>query len=86
MNLCGTMIYNKIKNLDLDTGMVGHDITATCFLNSDKPRLIKTIPLHTERIKSGKQLKKKKKPLSYVPTGEVRRKKKVTNSQIVEKQ
>lgn len=53
------MIYNKIKNLDLDTGMVGHDITATCFLNSDKPRLIKTIPLHTERIKSGKQLKKK---------------------------
>lgn len=41
-------------------GVIGHDVTATGFLISDKPGLIKTIPLHTERMKVGKQLRKKK--------------------------
>lgn len=37
---------------------VEHAITAARFLNSDQHGLIKTIPLHTERMNSGKQLGK----------------------------
>lgn len=39
-------------------GAVEHAITAARFLNSDQHGLIKTIPLHTERMNSGKQLGK----------------------------
>lgn len=37
---------------------VEHAIIAAHFLNSDQHGLIKTIPLHTERMNSGKQLGK----------------------------
>lgn len=39
-------------------GAVEHAITATHSLNSDQHGLVKTIPSHTERMNSGKELGK----------------------------
>ena len=57
-----------------------------CFLYSDKPGLIKMIPLHTKRIKSGKWLRKKTTFKLCIHSWSKEEKKKVTTSQIVEKQ